>query len=543
MSSQGAMKAPKRGSVQRANSMQTPDKPGWLCLRADCQAAQRKIPNYHWRTTCFDCCRSKSTAMSPPLASCVPWAVRKDTTAPQADKGEKPPKEKKEAGAPPPAPAAMVSSSNAEAKVPRWTKLSLTDGETESVKDIVPAAVDVIQSIAGERMPTGPDDLADASAVFARLTEAITPCASVTKKRELDAEIQSLLAARLSLRADRDASLIAAIDSRLAEATEQKERLSKKSPSNAALASALKEARSSYERGIQDRKDRVVTGLAKAKERQVNRKQMIGGLREQLDRLEAIIGEKEEEAGKAFAALGAAQDSLEATVLELFDTKIHGLDDVSMTAIHVGTPSDHNALLSSTEAAGDTMHLSQDPKAAGIAMQAKLQEMQQELQRSLEALAAQKEALLAENAFNATMDNLPVPTAVTLESDNDRSAASLWHFFLQSWSAAGGVEHFTVASVASHVQGSERNAVDFFRRLIGEDTWDRWKPLKQMAKDHAVLPRQLAMLAQDAILKLKAHHDQMESIRAAAESSFTQVTAQNKKRRAAQSGDPMTDLI
>ena len=175
------------------------------------------------------------------------------------------------------------------------------------------------------------EESVEASAVFSRLTEGLTPCASLVKRAELDSEVHALQAAVMSIDPVRDTQLLEPIRQRLDAAKDAREKLNKKTPTTAALASALKEAKSSYERSIQDRLDRLAVGVAKAEERKKERRALLQRARDQMTTLEALLDAKEAQVAAAYQAMNATQASLESAVLDLFDTKLRmQQSDVSM---------------------------------------------------------------------------------------------------------------------------------------------------------------------------------------------------------------------
>ena len=529
-----------KGRMKRQNSNATSQKrqppqakEGWLCHRADCRAACRKIVNYPTNKKCFDCQRDKCSAMNPPLASCVHWARRKQLPSENAQNQGSPSSPAAAPPATPPSkPAPPAQSADTSGKKSSWTKLSLSPEELASIAGIKDAASDALSSLSAERVPLLAEDMADASAVFAKLTESVAPCASLAKQAELDSEVHALQAAIMSLDPLRDAKIISSIEERLHTAREQRDKVTKKTPTDAALQSALKEARSSYERAIQDRHDRMAAGIAKANERKQARRQGLAKLRQELDSLESLLDAKESHAAQAFSAMNATQTTVETTVLGLFDAKLSTLGTQS-------SAERGDVLMTATGPQTQALAVTATPVDNGIrqaasVVEAQLREAQEELQRTLDTLEAQKAYIAAENSFNATMDIADIqPPKVKLEDDNERAAATLWLHFLEHWSKSGGVEHFTINMVEMHAQDASIAMHGFLLKLLGDAVWERWTP--PQAKDHAVVPRQVAMLAHSALKRLQAEcaeQRQREAIQLAAGNSFAQVTDQNKKRRA-----------
>ena len=524
-------------SNARRSQTSRPAKEGWLCLRADCRAAQKKIINYGTNLVCFDCQRDKCSAMNPPSASIVPWAA-KQSSRPPNEHSEGSTKDPKKPPSSAPAqepekkasakPQVNVDEAETEQRKPRWTKMCLSAEELASISSIAASVPDIISSMSNERIPSVAEDMVDASAVFTKLTDSLAPCASLTKQAELDNEVRSLQAALLSLDVQRDAAIVGPIQDRLNAAKEQRNKVTKKTPTDAALVSALKEARVSYERTISDRLDRLAVGASRAAERKQTRRQGIQKLRDELNTLEAMLEAKENEAAEAFSKLNASQASVEATVLSLFDAKLlktQSAPDATMQDAE-------NPQMVQVAAGAPTSTLS--IRTAAAAVETQLQEAQQELQKTLATLEAQKACIAAENAFNAFVDvsNIVLPK-IELEGEADTVAATLWLHFLDHWTTSGGIEHFSISMVESHLTETGYTTMDFLAKLLGDSVWTRWLPLQP--KESAVFPRQLAQMAHTALRKLQtecAEQAQREAIRQAAGSSFAKVTAQNKKRRA-----------
>ena len=524
---------------------------GWLCLRADCtRAALKKLPNFANRTECFGCGRPKCEAVNPPLASAVPWAPRKSSQNAAPKKApskpateEAAPKKKQVSWKDIVSPAngngtATQAASDAQppAPKPKWQNMALSSDELESISMIQPAVTGILRAMQAERVPLPREDMADAAAVFADLTSALQPCASIERKAELSKEVQSLSAALLSLDAVRDASIIGPIQQRLTQAKEELEKLDRKTPSDAALSSALREAKATYQRGIQDRIDRLAKGVTNSAARRQTRTDDIASLRKQVDLLEEILQRKDRDAATAFSELNAAQESLEQTVLTMFDSKLQTLtsqesnemDDVELMGAAI------------TDDSSRQPHI----REASTAVEAQLQNAREELQRTLDTLQAQRAYIAAEHAFHQPIQwTVSAMPKIKLECDADRAAASLWFHFLSHWDSAGSSEHFSIAGVATYAQEHAEEAAAFFAKLVGKNTLDLWPAAT--TKD-AIVPRQIALAAQAAIQRLKAEHLQFESSKQAAGSSYAQVTAHNKKRRAAvdtESGTGIAALI
>ena len=531
----GRMRRPnaRQNSNSRSPQKQAAGKSPWICRRADCRSAQRKLENYGWRTNCFECCRPKQEALSPPLASTVEWALPKeDQSTPKNGKQER--RARKESDtATPKAPATesrsvswsqVVSHDIADeapsSKKSRWGKIAFEDAEKESIAAIAPAAAMVMESLAAERVPLQREEMTDAAVIFAKLTEAVSPCASVARQSELEAEVSALSAALLTLNEVRDKSIRDPIVSRLEVAREELLKLEKRTPSSAALSSALKEAKSRYERTIQDRKDRAAMGITRSQERKAQRAEMLAQLNAQLNTLQTLISAKESEMAAAFTALNASQDSLEETVLGMFDAKIAAQQAVSMVP---ASQQCWTAEANKADAGEHTLHLQQATLS-----------IEQQLAHARQQIAQQKKWMLAENDFNATLQlGETAVTAITLASDADKSAASLWYHFATHWAKAGGCEHFRISEVAAHFPDNAADVAPMFRKLIGEEAWYKWSPTNADDKLNAVVPRQLASLALEMLKRLEVDHKQRESIRNAAQSSYGHVTEHNKKRRAA----------
>ena len=532
-------------NASRAQAPLHKDKEGWFCLRADCRAAAKKIMNYGVNKVCFECQRDKCSAMNPPAASRVAWAAQASQTneARKAAKKQPAAGEKAERSRETPTsaqPAAKAARQERQApsqevsedvgtKKPRWEKMSFTTDELASLPGIAVSIKDILASVNTERMPTTADEMMDASAVFARLTDSLAPCASLSRQAELDGEIHSLQAALMSLDPQRDAVIMGPIKERLEIAKDQRNKITKRTPTDAALLSALREARSSYERAISDRLDRLALGIARAEERKQSRRDSIKSLRQELDLLEQMLNEKEEQAASAFSSMNTAQASLEATVLGLFDTRLKAVQQAQDAAMDEGDITRPFEVAASQVVAS----VPTDIRVAASAVEAQLLEAQKELQRTLATLEAQRACIAAENAFNtvieATEAKLP---RVVLKDEQHRTTATLWHHFLEHWYAAGGVEHFSVAMVEAHAESTSL-AQGFLPELLGEHVWNQWHSAQP--KEQAVVPRQVAHLAHAALKKLQAEcaeEAQREAIKLVAGSSFAQVTAQNKKRRA-----------
>ena len=511
------------------------NKEGWFCLRADCRAATKRIMNYGVNKVCFECQRDKCSAMNPPAASLVAWAAQgsEDKNTPKKPKKRTAPIESAQqpnaqSGAKTPNQEAQSAPPTEDAKKPRWQKLCFSVDELASMPGIAASIKDILSSANAERMPTGAEDMLDASAVFAKLTDSLAPCASLSKQAELDGEIHALHAALMSLDSQRDSAIMGPIQERLDAAKEQRSKVTKKTPTDAALLSALREARSSYERAISDRLDRLALGVARAEERKQARRENIKTLRQELDTLEQILHSKEMEAASAFSRMNAAQVSLENTVLGLFDTRLKTVQQAQDATMQDTEP--HQPLAMVTNA---IVSAPSDIRSAATAVEAQLLEAQQELQRTLATMEAQRAYIAAENAFNTVIEATEAALPkITLQDEQHRATATLWLHFLEHWNSTGGVEHFSIAMVEAHA--SETSILQgFLSKLLGESIWSLWHTAT--SKDQAVVPRQIAHLALTALRKLQAEvaeQAQREAIKIAAGSSFAQVSAQNKRRRA-----------
>ena len=550
----GVMKTPRRpvGMTPGSNSMHhgaTLSKGnGWFCRRADCDMAVKKKLNFG--INCSGCCRHKGAAISPPDFALVGWAKKgaarwengqgaaAAAAASRSRKGKRVSWADRSSSAPtenatePPQVASAKEPTN-ETKKSAWANVELQDQEKSLIADVLPAIGNIIKSLAAERAPMASDAMPDATAVFAKLCDPLTPCASIAKMQELDKEKEALTAARHSLDPDRDQALVKSIDERLAAAKEAKEKLQKKTPTSAALASALREAQSKFERSIQDRLDRQAAGVTRAHERKQARRQELAKLRTQLDALEGLLEGKEQQAAKAFADKNAAQESLEQTVLAMFQTK---LAEQAATAQQAATT---DAIMASPDSAAvPNSSQKNDPsnfcRPLAEDLSEQLARAKAELDASLQQLQLQKARIAADTAFNVTVD-VTQPTARTIEVDNEfrKEAAIMWHHWLHHWTLAGGIDHFSISSVASHAK--EAHAGNFiaqmFADLVGTDVWNSWVP-NGGSKEEAIIPRQLAWLAQATLQRTEVDFRQKESIKAAASDSYTLCTAQNKKRRA-----------
>ena len=327
---------------------------GWLCRRADCDFAIKRRLNWPQNQTCWSCCRPKSQAMNPPAYARVQdkqvggqSGAAGGTSPGDASAKLEQQRKKREArtrkrearrtakpadGAPlnPTAetekvqprvnglgPVAMaMAQSTAEQPARRTTKLVLPKDLLDVAPLLHPAAIKaIIESLAQETMPAVPDDRST-EAIMAKYIGDRGPTAKVARRAELEASIGRHQSALASL-GESDTEARKCLQARVDTDTAELEKLNKAAPSQCHERLAVAEAKSSFERATQARKDREQNGAAKAAERQAFRAQQIADLESQLALLKAGLREVEAQHVKGHEDRKVAAEAMGAKVSAL----------------------------------------------------------------------------------------------------------------------------------------------------------------------------------------------------------------------------------
>jgi len=289
------------------------------------------------------------------------------------------------------------------------------------------------------------------------------------------------------------------------EATEQAlAKAQRDVPSQLSELKSVLEAKSSYELGIQTRKDQQARGAAKSSERKSARHEHIATLREQIDTLEKAMIKLEDDNDAAHEARAKANSDIDTKVLALFDKKITSLQG----------PSAANAPASST--ATPPLALPSPVEVQTPNTLTELNEFKVKFEEMRIKLEAATGAMIKQ--FEATYEELipsMLPATEVPEGDTIMAYATIYDF-LQQWKLRGAAPFDWEA--LDTAAGPSRNAIDVVRKLIG-DVWSKWYG-STMPAPSTVVPRQLALTIDHCLSNVKAvfeASDQQTAIRELAE--------------------------
>ena len=387
----------------------------------------------------------------------------------------------------------------------------------EDLADIMPALGPLQASLKLDRPPSASQP-PSADDIFAKLVEPQKHCASAARAQELRAEINSLDGVLIALQPGRDDAVRTVAANRRSDAQSELDKLEKRAPADATLASSFLEAKANYHRTVTERQERVKGGIAKAQERVASRKDFIAKLRKQLDAAELELDKVDAQNAAAFATKRAANDALDLQVLALLDAKI----------------SQHQKATQQTQVVAQESAASPQPPEGNPEMQ-ELARVNADIQAQLQAARAELQRAQArqqaEAAFEITLEGCPEPTVAITDLNGDqeqlRAAAHLYSFF-EHWAANGGNVPFTL----EELKAPNVNQIPVvFQKLLG-GVWEKWVSAGG-GLNGSILPRQLAWMARCALVRLHNDLVLIKDTQAAAQQSYAVASQNAKKRRAA----------
>ena len=387
----------------------------------------------------------------------------------------------------------------------------------EDLADIMPALGPLQASLKLDRPPSASQP-PSADDIFAKLVEPQKHCASAARAQELRAEINSLDGVLIALQPGRDDAVRTVAANRRSDAQSELDKLEKRAPADATLASSFLEAKANYHRTVTERQERVKGGIAKAQERVASRKDFIAKLRKQLDAAELELDKVDAQNAAAFATKRAANDALDLQVLALLDAKITQHQRATQP-----TQEDLGAshVVTETGSAANT-----DLEALKLA---KL-DIEKQLAEANRQLELQARVTSIEQAFNAVLDLTDTPpTIATLANLGEKKACEQLYAFLGHWTSAGGTIPFSMDMVMS-LDGASAEIPIMFRTLLGK-AGELWEA-NGGGQSSVIIPRQLVWHAHTALALLHKELALEMETRLAAQKSYVVVTELSKKRRA-----------
>jgi len=403
--------------------------------------------------------------------------------------------------APGPVAEAMAQCSKSQNQANPSSRLALTEETQQLVQLLLPsAAKTIVTSLGQEIVPSLPEARSPEDIMIKAIGEK-GPTAKVAKVTELQdtiVKLKSMLAT--SGGGSEQLNEMESIISQKLEATEQAlTKAQRDVPSQMSELKSVMEAKSTYELGIQTRKDQQARGVAKAKERKEARHKHIKDLRDQVILLEKAMIKLEDENDAAHEARAKANADTDSKVIGLFDKKIASLQAPSPGPAAAGqlAPAYLLAPLQALPPVLPTPEVQAPNTLSELNdFKVRFEEMRLKLEAATGAMIRQFEATYAE----LTPDMLP---AVEPPVGDTFTAYATIYDFLQQWKF-GGAAPFDWQSLDA-AAGTSHSGIGVVQKLVG-NVWAKWYP-EAAPGPATVVPRQLALTVEHCLSQFKVAYE------------------------------------
>jgi len=401
-------------------------------------------------------------------------------------------------------------------------KLSLPKWIIEEIPLILPALAPVLEGLEQEFLPQPPKDKSSAEEIVAKIIGDKAPCAKLAKKSALEADIRRYDAAILALGdSDSMAEEVEGLRTKLEATKVMLAKVAKATPSLVHEHVAIKEARTRYELGTQDRHDREQRGAAKGATRREERLKHVTMLKEQLAVAEAGLAEVEANHVKEYARRAEAAAELDAAVFRLLDARLAETEPPgSESALAVN---DAMTDVSGAPTATDTDKMMSEL----LETKRRCVELQRQLASAASVVHQAPELVTIMKDFESVVegvcaDDLPQPCF----PEDPAELAMYGHtwYLLNNWMSAGSHVPFTWEAF----KGQASPEVDVLvKRQMGH-LWNKW--YIDEARPAGIVPRQLAFIMFRALEAMKGQYDAGGRERAA--TSYAVLRDSHKRLRA-----------
>jgi len=546
---QGAMSAAissmfKPQAAASTTRASTARQQGWACRCSDCEYAQKGRLNWADRLECRGCCRPKAKACNPPPHARISTNGKSNTqVVGVVDKGkarrDKRAARRKEAQqakdnvakeelpvTQPVEDMGVVALAMAEVEEAKRagpaTKLVLPKRIIEGIPLILPALAPVIEGLEQEYLPQPPKDKSSAEEIVAKIIGDKAPCAKLAKKSALEADIRRYEAAILALGdSDSMAEEVEGLRTKLDATRVMLAKVAKATPSLVHEHVAIKEARTRYELGTQDRLDREQRGAAKGATRRGERLKHVTALKEQLAVAEKALAEVEANHVKEFTLRAEAAAELDAAVFRLLDARLAETEPPGFdSALAV------NDAMTDFSATPDT---TDTDKIMSELLESKRRcaELQRQLASAASVVHQAPQLATIMNDFEFVVegvcaDDLPQPSIP--EDPSELATYGHTWYLLNNWMSAGSHVPFTWEAF----KGQASPEVDMMvKRQMGQ-LWNKW--YADDARPAGIVPRQMAFIMFRALEAMKGQYD--AGGRESAATSYAVLRDSHKRLRA-----------